>query len=161
MHGYPVWAEVDLDAIAHNCAEARRLIGPAGTILMVVKADGYGLGAIAVAHEAARHSVERFGVATLDEGVELRESGIDAPILMFTPSLEEEVESIVRYEIEPTIADLHVARAYGVACEMAGEIPEDINAAMLENRANTQIRGVIAGESFSVVGLEECQLVNR
>lgn len=122
MHGYPVWAQVDLDAIAHNCAEARRLIGPDGVILMVVKADGYGLGAIAVAHEAARHSVERFGVATLDEGVELRESGIDAPILMFTPSLVEEVESIVRYEIEPTVADLAVARAYGAACKSAGVV---------------------------------------
>lgn len=120
MHGFPVWAEVDLDAVAHNCAEARRLIGPERSIVMVVKADGYGLGAIAVAHEAARHSVDRFGVATLDEGVELRESGIDAPILMFTPTLKDEVKSIVRYQIEPTIADLGVAEVYSSACASAG-----------------------------------------
>lgn len=47
------------------------------------------------------------------------------------------------------------------ACEMTSEIPEEISAAMLENRAGTQIRGTIAGESFNVVGLEGCELVNR
>lgn len=48
-----------------------------------------------------------------------------------------------------------------VACEMTSEISEEISAAMLENRANTQIRGIVTGESFSMVGLEECELVNR
>lgn len=48
-----------------------------------------------------------------------------------------------------------------VACEMAGEIPEDVNAAMVENRAGVQIRGTVAGESFGMVGLENCTVVNR
>ncbi|HOP27225.1 MAG TPA: hypothetical protein PLM22_00625 [Candidatus Sabulitectum sp.] len=48
-----------------------------------------------------------------------------------------------------------------VACEMTGEIPEDVNAAMVENRAGVQIRGTIAGESFRMVGLENCTVVNR
>ncbi len=122
MHGYPVWAGVDLDAIAHNCGEARKRIGGRTEIVMVVKADGYGLGAIAVAHEAARHTVGRFGVATLDEGVELRESGIDAPIQLFTPSLPGEVDAIVRHRIEPTLIDLEMARAYGEACRAAGVV---------------------------------------
>ncbi len=47
------------------------------------------------------------------------------------------------------------------ACEMTGEIPEDVSNAMLENRDGVQIRGTIAGESFSIVGLEGCELVNR
>lgn len=48
-----------------------------------------------------------------------------------------------------------------VACEMAEEIPEETNAIMLENREGTQIRGTVEGESFSMVGLVNCQLVNR
>ncbi len=48
-----------------------------------------------------------------------------------------------------------------IACEMTSEISDEVNAVMLENRANTQIRGIVTGESFSMVGLEECELVNR
>lgn len=47
------------------------------------------------------------------------------------------------------------------ACEMTGEIPEEISAGMVENRDGVQIRGIIEGESFSIVGLVECELVNR
>lgn len=122
MESYPVWAEVDLDAIAHNCGEARRIIGGDRGILMVVKADGYGLGAIAVAHEAARYGVTRFGVATLDEAVELRESGIDLPVLMFNPPMTGEAERVVRYEIEPSVIDIPFAEEYAAACRKAGVV---------------------------------------
>lgn len=122
MDRYPVWAEVDLDGIGHNCREIRKIIGPARGILMVVKADGYGLGAIAVAHEAARHAVNRFGVATLDEGIELRESGVDLPILMFNPPMNGEGERVLRYEIEPSIIDLDFAREYAAACRESGVV---------------------------------------
>lgn len=122
MERYPVWAEVDLDAIGHNCDEARKVVGDHRGILMVVKADGYGLGAIAVCNEAARHGVGRFGVATLDEGVELREAGIDLPIVMFTPPLLEEAERVVRYEIEPSIFSYEFAGEYSRVCTGAGVI---------------------------------------
>ena len=122
MDRYPVWAEVDLDAIAHNCRAVRTLVGPGRAILMVVKADGYGLGAIAVAHEAARNGVDRLCVATLDEAVELREAGIDLPILMFNPPLPGDAERVVRYEIEPSLIDAEFAAEYDAACRAAGVI---------------------------------------
>ncbi|MBN1826947.1 MAG: alanine racemase [Candidatus Eisenbacteria bacterium] len=122
MDHYPVWAEVDLDAVAHNCAEVRKIIGPQRTILMVVKADGYGLGAIAVSHEAARNGVGYLGVATLDEAVELREAGIDLPILMFNPPLLGEAERTVRYEIEPSIVSREFADEYSRFCLQAGVV---------------------------------------
>jgi alanine racemase len=122
MDRYPVWAEVDLDAIAHNCREVGKIIGPARGILLVVKADAYGLGAIAVAHEAARSGVGRLAVATLDEGVELREAGVDLPILMFNPPLAGEAERVVRHEIEPSIIDVASGREYAAACRDAGVV---------------------------------------
>ncbi|MFH1679508.1 MAG: alanine racemase [Candidatus Eisenbacteria bacterium] len=122
MDRYAVWAEVDLDAIAHNCQEIRKLIGPRRGILLVVKADGYGLGAIAVAHEAARSGVERLAVATLDEAVELREAGVDLPILMFNPPLTGEAERVVRHEIEPSIISAGSAREYAEACRKKGVV---------------------------------------
>jgi alanine racemase len=117
-----VWAEVDLDAIAHNCQELRKIIGPRRGILFVVKADGYGLGAIAIAHEAARSGVERLAIATLDEGIELREAGVDLPILMFNPPLAGEADRVVRYELEPSIISVSSAREYADACRKAGVV---------------------------------------
>ncbi|MBM3321287.1 MAG: alanine racemase [Candidatus Eisenbacteria bacterium] len=122
MDRYPVWAEVDLDAIAHNSREIRKLIGPKRGIILVVKADGYGLGAIAVAHEAARSGVERLAVATLDEAVELREAGVDLPILMFNPPMAGEAERVARYEIEPSIIHIGSAREYAEACRKRGVV---------------------------------------
>ncbi len=122
MNRYPVSAVVDLDAIAHNCREARRMIGEDRGILMVVKADGYGLGAIAVAHEAVRNGVNRLGVATLDEAVELREAGIDLPILMFNPPMKGEAARVVRNRIEPSIVEIDFAREYAGECLSAGVV---------------------------------------
>ncbi len=122
MHHYPVWAEVDLDAIGENCEAVRSGIAAGREILLVVKADAYGLGAIAVAHEAARHGVTRLGVATVDEAIELRQSGVDLPILLFSPPLEDELPDIVQAEIEPTIASPAIAAAYDSLCADAGVI---------------------------------------
>ncbi len=77
----PTVAEVDLDAIRHNV----RALTPAGVELMaVVKADGYGHGAAQVARAALQAGATWLGVALVEEGADLREAGIDAPILVLT-----------------------------------------------------------------------------
>ena len=70
----PAWVEVDLDALAHNIAVVRRLVGPRTRILLIVKADAYGHGAVEIAREAVRGGVYMLGVATVDEGRKQKEN---------------------------------------------------------------------------------------
>ena len=79
----PVWAEVDLDAIRNNA----RVLGDharAEHLMAVVKADGYGHGAVPVARAALEGGASWLGVALVEEGVELREAGITAPVLVLS-----------------------------------------------------------------------------
>ncbi len=77
----PTWVEVDLDAIRHNV----RTLKPEGTELMaVVKADGYGHGDVAVARAALEAGAAWIGVALVEEGLRLRDAGIEAPVLVLS-----------------------------------------------------------------------------
>jgi len=86
-------AEVDLDALHHNLEQFKSALGPDIKIMAVVKANAYGHGAVKVAEEALRHGVEYLAVAFLDEALELRHFGIEAPILVlgYTPAAGVEV----------------------------------------------------------------------
>lgn len=86
------WVEVDLDAIRSNVETFRRHLPEKTGIMAIVKADGYGHGAVHVGKEALASGANSLGVAMLDEAVVLRQAGIEAPILVlgYTP-----VESIV------------------------------------------------------------------
>ncbi|CDQ37969.1 Alanine racemase [Virgibacillus salexigens] len=76
------WAEVSLDALHHNVIAFRRHIGNQTKLMAVVKADGYGHGALEVANEAMAAGADYLAVALLDEAIQLREAGIDFPILV-------------------------------------------------------------------------------
>ncbi len=80
----PVWVEVDLSAIRHNVGVIRRHVGDKVLVMAVVKADGYGHGAVPVAKAALEAGADWLGVALPEEGVELRESGIREPILVLS-----------------------------------------------------------------------------
>jgi len=107
---YPVWVEVDLDALLHNVEVLRRDLGPATRLLFVVKADAYGHGAREVCRFAQNLAVDMFGVATLHEAIELREAGVRAPILILSPALPSEVEGIVRYDLRSSASTREFAR---------------------------------------------------
>ena len=77
----PAWAEIDLDAIRDNLSALRRAAAPA-EVMAVVKANAYGHGAVPVARAALRAGAWGLGVATVDEGVELRRAEIAAPVLV-------------------------------------------------------------------------------
>jgi len=77
----PTVVEVDLDAIRHN---VRLLTPPDAELMAIVKADGYGLGAVPVSRAALEAGASRLGVALVEEGLSLREAGIGAPILVLT-----------------------------------------------------------------------------
>ncbi|WP_174615749.1 alanine racemase [Virgibacillus ihumii] len=77
------WAEVNLDAIEYNINQIREQIPQHCSVIAVVKADGYGHGAVKVAERALKSGAEMLAVAILEEALVLREAGIDVPILVF------------------------------------------------------------------------------
>jgi alanine racemase len=107
---YPlIWAEIDLGAIAHNVRELRRIIAPSAQLLIAVKANGYGHGAVEVARTALGHGADQLGVARLEEGVALRRAGIDAPILVmgFTPA--EKTDQLIEHNLIPAVYSMENA----------------------------------------------------
>ncbi|MBI5431656.1 MAG: alanine racemase [Planctomycetes bacterium] len=100
MEAYRVWSEIDLDALAWNLASIRARIGASRSVMLVVKADAYGHGAIAVAHHALRHGVEAFGVGTSAEALTLRKAGLRARLLVLGTIVEDEAPACLRHGIE-------------------------------------------------------------
>ncbi len=104
----PVWAEVDLDKLAHNMREIRR-VAKSDNIIAVIKADGYGHGAVDIAPVLLENGANKLAVAVITEAVELRRSGIECPIIVlgFTP--ETLVEDILKYDIEQAVYSFELA----------------------------------------------------
>lgn len=89
----PVWAEIDLDSLAHNIKEVRRITNKEAIVTAVVKANAYGHGSIEAAEVFLENGADRLAVATLSEAVELRRAGIDTPILIlgYTPASQHKI----------------------------------------------------------------------
>jgi len=99
------WVEVDHAALARNLAALRRLAGDQMSVIAVVKANAYGHGAIEVSRTLLDHGAERLAVATLGEGLELREAGIAAPILVLWALGVPEAERAIAAELEAVVYD--------------------------------------------------------
>lgn len=97
------WAEVDLDALAHNMREVRRLADKNALVTAVIKADGYGHGAKKIAQTLLDNGADRFAIAVLDEGIELREAGFKVPVLILGFTDKERADEIIRYDMEQTV----------------------------------------------------------
>lgn len=106
---YRVQADIDLDAICSNIEKTRQLISPGTKLMAIVKADGYGHGAVPIAR-AIDPMVDEYGVAILEEGIELRRAGIRKPVLIlgFTP--KEQYESLIAYDIMTCVFQLDMAK---------------------------------------------------
>ena len=103
------YAIIDLDAIAHNIQALKAHIGPTVTLIAVVKANAYGHGAVEVASTALRHGAERLAVARVMEGVQLREAGITAPILVLGYALPHEIATAIEHDLTLTITEPEAA----------------------------------------------------
>lgn len=97
------WVEVDLGAIAHNVRVLKKFAGKGTLFMAVVKADGYGHGAFQVARAALTAGAEHLGVATVDEGIELREAGINAPIQVLSEPPSSSAELCVSHHLVPMV----------------------------------------------------------
>lgn len=108
-HLRPVWAEINLDNLAFNMRQIRK-ISKSKDIIGVVKADAYGHGALDVAPVLLENGATSLAVAVVSEGVELRRGGIEAPIMIlgFTPpSL---IDNLLKYDIEQTVFSFDYAK---------------------------------------------------
>ncbi|MCL6580547.1 MAG: alanine racemase [Firmicutes bacterium] len=143
----PAWVEVDLDVLATNLVEIVRFVrrppdaavlrrlellglrppdGPP-RVLVVVKADGYGHGAVQVARTAAAGGADMLGVSTLLEAVELRRAGLDLPILMFNPLTPAEAPAAVEHGLTVTVTGLLAAEALSREADKSGRAPVPVH----------------------------------
>lgn len=113
----PTWVEVDLDRLEHNIQVLRAGMEERVRLLLTVKADAYGHGAVQVARAAeAADGVHLFGVATLDEATELKESGIRSPILILSPVLDLELPAVIDSGFSITVSSFEMAAAASRYC---------------------------------------------
>jgi len=114
------WVDVDTGAIAANVAAIKTLI-PAKTLMMaVVKADGYGHGAVQTATAALQAGADRLGVATVDEAIELRDAGFAVPVQLLSEPPVDSVDVLVERDIIPAVTTREFAHALSVAASSAG-----------------------------------------
>ncbi len=115
-----IWAEIDLSAIAHNVRELRRLIGDKVQLMVAVKANAYGHGAVEVARTALKAGADQLGVARVEEGITLRRAGIDAPILIMGYTIADNASLLIEHRLMPTLYSLENARGFSEAAAAAG-----------------------------------------
>ncbi len=107
------WVEIDLAALADNVKSVKNLLSKDTDLMSVVKADAYGHGAVTVAQVALAAGATWLGVATVPEGIELRQAGIDAPILVMGAVNDPvEIGAIARWNLQPTIVSLGQATVF-------------------------------------------------
>ena len=114
------WAEIDLDALAHNYRQARARIGPRVKYLGVVKADAYGHGAVQVSRKLEALGADYLAVSSLDEARELRRAGIGAPILILGHTPPELTGELIRHRLTQTVSARAKAEAYSAAASACG-----------------------------------------
>lgn len=106
------WVEIDLDALRENTAAIKRLVARNVQMMCVVKADAYGHGAVQCAKAMRRAGADQFAVATVTEGVELRESGIREPIAILSEPPLETIQTIVDHDLAPAVYTQEIGRAH-------------------------------------------------
>ena len=114
------WAEIDLDALAHNYHQARARTGPGVKYLGVVKADAYGHGAIQVSRKLEALGADYLAVSSLDEAEELRRAGIRAPILILGHTPPAMVPQLIEYRITQAVSAKAKAEEYSAAAVKCG-----------------------------------------
>jgi alanine racemase len=117
--GRPTWAEVDLDALAHN---VRLLAGRAAParVWAVVKGNAYGHGAVACGRTALEAGAAGLAVACVDEAEELRQAGVEEPILVVGYTPPSDAERLVALRLRPTVAAWELVEALAAAARRAG-----------------------------------------
>jgi len=115
------WVDIDLEAIRQNTKTIRKHIGPHVHIMAVVKDNGYGHGAVESARAALSSGARYLGVATVEEGIELRDAGIDAPILVLSEPPRETIPFLLHYDLMTTVYTTDFALELGETADLQGK----------------------------------------
>ncbi|MCL4247205.1 MAG: alanine racemase [Anaerolineae bacterium] len=115
----PTWVEISPQAIAHNVRRLKQIIGTRVALMAVVKADGYGHGAITAARTALANGASHLAVANLEEAIIIREAGIRAPILILSYTPIEAVPLALAHDLTLTVYDASLAAAYHQKAQQA------------------------------------------
>lgn len=148
MASRPAWAEVDLGAIRHNAALVRRVVAPAA-LCAVVKASGYGHGAVAVAQAALEGGASWLAVALVEEGALLRTQGITAPVLLLSEPPADAMDDVVALGLTPTVYTYTGVEAAAKA--VAAADPRQPLTVHLKVDTGMHRVGVAANEAVSMV----------
>ena len=120
-HTCRTWAEVDLGAIENNIKNIKGRVGEKTRVLAIVKADAYGHGAIAVAETLLKNGADCLGVAFIDEAEQIRNAGIDCPILLLSYTAGADADRVVDMNITPTVFHFSSAKKFSEAAKKAGK----------------------------------------
>ena len=108
--GVVTWAEIDLDAIAHNVQALKGFVGPRTQLIASVKANAYGHGLLPIARTALEAGASRLAVHRIQAAIALREMGITAPILLLGPVVPSGIDPVLLNDITPTLVDWETAK---------------------------------------------------
>ena len=120
----PTWAEIDLDALASNLKIVKAHVGADVNVMAVVKANGYGHGAVECAKRLEATDADWFGVALPEEGFELRNAGITRPILCLAGFWEGQAEACLRHKLVPAVYRLDMIAALDLAARERAEVAD-------------------------------------
>ena len=104
------WAEINLDNLKYNFKNIREKTSKSAKIMAIIKADGYGHGAVQLARALKKEGADCFGVALCDEGIQLRRHRIKEDILILGVVLEEKIEDVIEYNLIPAVTSLDFAK---------------------------------------------------
>ena len=121
MPSRPTWAEVSLAALIHNFRLIRDFVAPHATVCAVVKCDAYGHGAAECTRALEAAGAKWFGVTSADEGIELRQAGITARILLMSGIWQGEAEAVVEHNLTPAVWSVEQIIELNAAAEKAGK----------------------------------------
>ena len=119
----PTWVEISLSKLRRNCERVRALAG-SRQLMAVVKADAYGHGAVSVATCLAGCGVDWFGVATVEEALELREAGIEQPILLLGGLYMSDPAHLLEYRLTPSVSSTARLDTYASCARRLGRVIE-------------------------------------
>lgn len=115
------WCEISLNNLLYNVEQFKSILKPSAKLCYVIKTDAYGHGAVPLAEELQKQGADYFAVASLEEALELRENGIETPILILGAILPDTAEQTVEYNITATVYNKEAALALSSAAARQGK----------------------------------------
>lgn len=153
----PCWVDVNLDAVGNNTAQVKKCLENDARLMAVVKSDGYGHGMLSTARTVLAWGADALGVTHPDQGVALREGGIDAPILVFRPLLPGEEDDLVSYGLTSSISSFEQAERLSAVAQRHKQqavVHIKLETGMCRTGFQPEDLFAVADSLFSLPGLE-------